>query len=356
LRKLKQCGVISQGNNFTSVNLNRNYLKEICILLHNKISVDEIKKHLNWTDNEIDNALQTLLKEELIKKTDQNSYVSTCMVISEEEGKIMFEESEKIAEEVVRLIEDKFKEIKSKTYSIGCFNSFTFESISLFILSNVLLDTVQIHYIEELFLKSDRPNRNGMNYYFSIKENNENSKKEAFGIYGNMYRKYGEVAYGLYGNERLGINFHTIQSGLLKEYFSSSNITKPEEFKKYTLQEVINYHIDENYDFDKNLKEGLNRLGIMNNDKICIPILNEMQFMMLSDVAEVIKDDYIKIFENNRKDLINYYKNTSYFNEVTFEEYFIWWYHIFYTKVTDILIDRGRIKKPKTGNFGYIVM
>jgi hypothetical protein len=39
--------------------------------------------------------------------------------------------------------------------------------------------------------------------------------------------------------------------------------------------------------------------------------------------------------------------------ETSFEEFFIWWYHIIYTKATDVLIEQNIIKSPKNGLFYY---
>jgi len=171
-----------------------------------------------------------------------------------------------------------------------------------------------------------------------------------------MYRNYGKIAYGLYGNKRNVINFHTMSSLTLKKYFKNININKTNEVKEYLLQELVKFYNDNKYKLDKNLEIGFNKLGIMNGEKICIPILNKMEYYKLYDIAEIIKDDYIEIFENGRNELYNNYQKSSYFGEITFQEYFIWWYHIFYSRVTDVLIDMGIITKQETDNFSYLVI
>lgn len=42
--------------------------------------------------------------------------------------------------------------------------------------------------------------------------------------------------------------------------------------------------------------------------------------------------------------------------EITYEEFFIWWYHFFYTKVTDELIKQDVIKSSSRGNQTYITL
>ncbi|MTI65459.1 MAG: hypothetical protein FH753_02550 [Firmicutes bacterium] len=351
-----ECKQISSGNNFPSINIEENNLKEVCILLHNKISVDNIIMYFNWSKKEMYNKLEILLKEELIKNNIDNQYIPNCMIISLEEGKNLYKQTEKFINKVVRLIENKINEIKLKTYSIESFRNFSFESLSLFILSDVILDFIQIDNVEKYFLRSNRTRRNDSNYYYSIQEKKKNDENEALGIYGNMYRNYGEIAYGLYGNKRKGINFHTIDSSTLNEYFKNISMNRIDRVKEYLLQELVKLYKNDKYKIDENLEMGFNKLGIMSGKKICIPVLNKKEYYKLYDIAEIIKEDYIEIFENGRSELYNNYQKSSYFEEVTFEEYFIWWYHIFYSRVTDVLIARGTIKKQESDNFSYLVI
>ncbi|AWZ49001.1 hypothetical protein C3495_09345 [Clostridiaceae bacterium 14S0207] len=94
----------------------------------------------------------------------------------------------------------------------------------------------------------------------------------------------------------------------------------------------------------------------MKDKDIVIPILTKKEFFMLNNIADIIRDEYIKIFENNKKILYESYKESNYFYEISFEEYFIWWYHIYYSMVTDKLIEKEIIKKSNIKNFSYIVM
>ncbi|WP_302847319.1 hypothetical protein [Sphingomonas sp. OK281] len=40
---------------------------------------------------------------------------------------------------------------------------------------------------------------------------------------------------------------------------------------------------------------------------------------------------------------------------MSFPEYFIWWYHVFYTDVTNELAHRGMIVMPRNGTLTYLV-
>ncbi|GAA0788181.1 hypothetical protein [Hathewaya limosa] len=348
--------IISEGDNFPRVNINKYNLKEVCVLLHNDIFIEEIKNYFRWSDKDINMRLSLLLQEELIKK-EKNKFILNCMIISIEESKKLIEESEKLVDIAVELIKSKLEDIKSCTYKLKCFNNFKFEDISLFILSDVILDCIQIDNVEELFLKSKRTKRNNMNYYFSLQEKGKNSIKEALNIYGNIFKYYGDIAFGLYGNERMNsINFYTIEEKKIKEYFGESYFCNDNETKEFLLKEFLKIAKDRGYNCNSEIINGFNRLNLLKDKDIVIPILTKKEFFMLNNIADIIRDEYIKIFENNKKILYESYKESNYFYEISFEEYFIWWYHIYYSMVTDKLIEKEIIKKSSIKNFSYIVI
>jgi hypothetical protein len=49
------------------------------------------------------------------------------------------------------------------------------------------------------------------------------------------------------------------------------------------------------------------------------------------------------------------YQELKFDEEISFEEFFIFWYHWIYTEVTDVLIERDIIQKPQNGMFYYRV-
>lgn len=356
LKNEYQANMISKGDNSPKIKPSeRKYLMEICILLHNKIATEDIREYLNLTNSEMKDKIEVLLREELIRKVDENKYLPTCMITNLEEGEKIYKNTDKFIEPAVGLMKANIEQIKSKTYYINCFANFSFQSISLFILSDVLMDTVQINNVEDLFLNSSRPKRNGMNYYFSLFEKPKGGIKESFGIYGNMYREYGNIAYGLYGNERIGYNFHTNNEEKLKEIFGMQTCDV-DKVKEELLIELVKKSKDESYSLDPVIEEGFIELGFIENHKVCIPILSKVEFEQLSDIADVIKNEYIQIFSQGKDYIYESYRELEYINEITFEEYFIFWYHFFYTKVTDALIENNMIIMPKLKNFSYVVI
>ena len=72
-------------------------------------------------------------------------------------------------------------------------------------------------------------------------------------------------------------------------------------------------------------------------------------------MADAFRPKLIDILIKNQKYLNDVYHDTGYANEISFEEFFIWWYHLIYTDATNILALDGTIKIPKDGNFPYMM-
>jgi hypothetical protein len=53
--------------------------------------------------------------------------------------------------------------------------------------------------------------------------------------------------------------------------------------------------------------------------------------------------------------LKEYFASSRYSKEITYEEFFIWWYHFFYTKITEELIKQGIISISTQENQTYII-
>ena len=186
------------------------------------------------------------------------------------------------------------------------------DTASLFIYSNVLLDNWQINNVEKLFLKKPRTERHGKNYYMSLHEKEINSPIESFGIYGNQAISKKDYVVCIYGNSRY------------TEY-SQKRIKKAE--KDYL--NLINHP----------------------SQKINYPIIDSLSTQQLSEIASLITDDLVKIFENRKEELHKFFIESKYSEEITFEEYFIWFYHILYTLVTNKLTEKKIIYNP---NINYI--
>jgi len=345
--------LISRGNHFPSLDLSKDNMDLICVMLHQRKTINEISEAFSLTQTLCMERLRRLIKEGLVKE-ENGRYLPTFLVVSKEEGTFFQEWCEDIGDSIIQLILEKKEKMKRETFKIPAFQPYPFETLSLFILSDVILDCIQIDNVEELFLKSTRPLRANKNYYFALMEKNPDIHREAFGIYGNHYENFGESAYCMYGNNRYAsMNLVTLTELQAKEIFGDFRMDL-QSFKKHILQQVVAYQKDK-MPLDKKIQSGLERLNMVSTNGFILPILNKFEYQSLYHVADVIKEDLITLLNSYRAELVKAYTNSGYDEETSFEEFFIWYYHFLYSFVTDRLIQLKVIHKPENGLFQYIL-
>jgi hypothetical protein len=276
------------------------------------------------------------------------------MVVTLEDGKRLAKTGRDLEKQVTRLIVTKLPEIRKRYDEIEGLRGVPFQRASLLILSNVLLDNWQIRNVEKRFLGAERPLRNGMHYYYSIQEKVKGDPTEAFGIYGNMNSGYGSASVSLYGNQRQGLNFITIEKPQLKEWFGMDDSEDIWKFKQKLVEEVLRLSINTNDAVSEQHEKGFEKLGFIENGKLSVPIFHKGDEKRLSEIGGLITDELIRLLEKRRRELEKGYRKSAYSQEVSFEEYGIWWYHFFYTDITENLIAKGYITRPATGVFTYL--
>ncbi|MDF9589908.1 RidA family protein [Bacillus tropicus] len=208
----------------------------------------------------------------------------------------------------------------------------------------------QINHIEENYLKKKRPLRNKKRYYYAIQEQ-ELADIEAFGMYGNTYLDLGEVQIGLYGNSRYStLNLITANNEIFEEYFQNTNTDI--NYKKKLL---VKGFVAADRQKDLHLNVVYEKLGLYQNSQPVIPVLKRTDLSTLNEIANTISEDLVLLFNENDKPLKQYFASSRYSKEITYEEFFIWWYHFFYTKVTEELIKQGVIITSTKKNQTYII-
>ncbi|MDX8366276.1 hypothetical protein [Cytobacillus sp. IB215665] len=345
--------LISTGNNYPDIDISKDQLNELCVLLHARVSMDEIVSLLSISEVDLMQKIDKLRLEGLVKYVN-NYFLPTFPIVSEDDGRELYQLSRKIGQNIVKLICGKMHEIKEETYNIPAFQKFTFEELSLFMLSDVLLDNFQIQNVEKLYLKSEKPNRNNKHYFFALLAKNPNSSLEPFGIYGNDYRQMGKYTYCMYGNSRYNKDqFLTLSTEQLENHFNYSSINIVQS-KELILDRIVE-HYDGDATLPKQIQMGLEKLHLLYNEKLMLPILNENEYGSLFDIAGVIRDDLIYILLCYHNDLVNYFSQSLYAEETTYGEFFLWYYHFFYTFVTEELIKSRNIVLPKGQVFNYMI-
>jgi hypothetical protein len=85
------------------------------------------------------------------------------------------------------------------------------------------------------------------------------------------------------------------------------------------------------------------------------PLIDTSENNLLQAMAHQFLPTLLSILNQNRSALEMNFLLSPYAKSVSFEEYFIWLYHVYYTAVTDELIKRKVITLPENGVSYYIL-
>lgn len=288
---------ISSGDNFPEISLFDNDRYKFLIGLHNGFEKSKIQEKLKWSDNELQSEIDLLKRNGYLNEINGSLYPSISIVM-DNEGQEMFEQTEQVAEDISKSIIQIMSDIKQKYSMMGVSSKYSFEDFKFFLFSDVLLDNWQINNVEDEFIKKKRTLRHGKRYYIQLAEKDSLIQKEVFGIYGNQYKCNDSICYITYGNNRVN--------------------------NEMTFDEL---------------------------NSMDIPFLSLKDQSILEEMAEFYRPELIKILKTNKPKFIDYYINSVFKNELSFEEYFIWYYHFLYTKATDKLAEKEAIKIPESGIF-----
>jgi hypothetical protein len=288
---------ISSGDNFPQISLNENDRYLFLVGLHNGFSKKEVSQKLKWSKNDLLKEVE-LLKENGYLKEVNGVLHPTISIITNKEGIELFKKTEAIANEIAVSITQIEDTIKEKFSLMEISKKHSFSEFAFFLYSDVLLDNWQINNVERDFLKEKRTLRHGKRYYIQYAEKDSTFNREVFGIYGNQYRCAKDFCFITYGNNR------------------------------------------------KNHHKTLEEMSTMD-----IPFLSKSDQKILKEMANFYRPILIEILEKNRILFKKEYKSSVFYNELTFSQYFIWYYHFLYTKTTDVLALNNNISIPETGIF-----
>jgi hypothetical protein len=96
---------------------------------------------------------------------------------------------------------------------------------------------------------------------------------------------------------------------------------------------------------------GNNRIGL--KETATKYKISNLDYAIFNKVAADFLPHLLNILESKREYAENIYKVMGYSKEITFDEFYIWWYHFIYTKATDLMAEEKILKVPESGNFIY---
>ncbi len=81
--------------------------------------------------------------------------------------------------------------------------------------------------------------------------------------------------------------------------------------------------------------------------------MNKKDNEIFGEIAKNFLPKLIKILSKNKTYSKEVYQKLGYADKITFEEFYMWWYHFIYTQATDKMKDQKLLTIPKDGNFVY---
>ena len=347
--------MISSGNNFPTVNMRTNRLTSICVALHRRKAEASIESDLGISPAELHERIDSLVKAGLVKKAASGRFLPTFLVVTAEDAKWMAP-AEKMVEASGRLIADKLPAIQTRAEKLPAIRKTGFSRNAFLILSDVVLDNWQIGNVEDEFLKAERPLRDGRRYYYAVFEKPASQKSEAFGIYGNAGFNLGKVMFGMYGNRRYDGStlLSTSKDELVRLFELSPQADLQAELAK-VFERLVAFARKGEDRLTVRQKEALGKFGVLENGQLSATLFSSAENEELGEVAALVKPDLLGLLEGHRAELQSAYERSPYTQEVTFNEFFLWWYHFFYSATTDWLARKGSLDVPPSGNVTYLV-
>jgi hypothetical protein len=282
--------MISRGDNSPDFSLRKDSAKFLLVYLHENLPVTKFQQDTKFDDETVNQTIALLKEKNWLHEIDGRLY-PTVFIATEKDGEDLYKYAEPISSQIADAIEKNLPKIKAKFVKTEISEKQSFEHWSFLILSNVLLDNWNIFPMEQAFLKTEnRPLRHGKYYYAAYMENN--GPRESFEIYGNQ----ASGNFAVYGN---------------------------------------------------------NRPNLSEKEKTTENIISSSDNKVFQKIAADFLPELLNILEDNKPYCREIYRKTTYSKEITFDEFFIWWYHFIYTQATNRLANKGLLIIPEDGNFVY---
>ncbi len=330
-------------------------LTEICVALHRRKAAASIERDLGISSADLRGRVDSLVAAGLVKRSPSGQFLPTFMVVTLEGAKWMAP-SENMVEATGRLIADRLPDIRARAESIPAIRRAGFSRNAFLILSDALLDNWQIQNVESEFLKAERPLRNGRRYYYAIFEKPATQRSEAFGIYGNAGVTLANVQLGIYGNQRY--NESTLLSLSKEEFarlFAFPAQADVQAEAAALLKQLVAFARTGEAHLSAPQEAGLGKLGLFENGELRVTVFSRAEANELGGVAALVTSGLLGLLERHRAVLESTHERSPYREEVTFNEFFMWWYHFFYSATTNWLARKGLLEVPRSGNATYLI-
>jgi hypothetical protein len=331
-------------------------LKNILILLHNRVSKEAIINHLKISEAEYSNYINQLFIEGLIKSSDGKEFVPACMIVTSREREDIKKYVKQFSNDIANIIIEKYQTVKEKYRQLNSFYNISFEESSLFMLYNVLLDKWQNENIVEKFLRSDIPMRGSNRYYLMVNQEDTLHQSANKLWLENKFEDYNEYYLCVFGNISRRENYIDIKREQLIRDFGMSEVSNEIVFKKKIIDDLVKFMSGELKAANRELTFPLNKYGLLNNNELILPVISKRENEILTKMSILVSEGLINYFDSKRTAFVKKYLSSVYKDEVSFREWTFWTYKFITADAANNLFDKGYIKKPSRELFYYLIL
>lgn len=338
--------LISSGANRPGDHPRRELARSIVLQLDAGRSREELPEVLDQDEGPVQEALDYLLSEEIVKEDPSGTLVPHAMVIRRADGERLYQVVEETAREVARVLREHRVRFDPVVARIRGLRRHSLDTIRFFLYSNVALDALQIRNVEAGLFGRPRTPRAGKHYFLSYQERVA-PEREAFGIYGNHVNRLGPWVVGVYGNRR---HRHPLACQALQDMMGR----RGEDETLRLLESYARWTRSPLEQLDPTSREGLETLGLMEAGLPRALSFTRDDFQELEALAAASTEDLLAVLAASLEGFRQEYRSSRYASRVSFQEYYLWAYHFLYTRATDLLTPRP-FRVPETGTVPYLV-
>jgi hypothetical protein len=349
--------MISSGRNRPSIDLRQDDLVALCVALHARASLERFRQAHNLSSADLADRINRLQRAGLIRKTGSGQFLPTFMVVTASDARRYMGVSDDIVVGTIATIKAKLAELERHIKSLPGLSNAPRGLVNFFVFSDVLLDNWQIGSIEHDVMQAERPVRDDNAFYLALLER-QSKQVEAFGIYGNAGGSLANQEINVYGRARYsGQSLLSATPSDFRRWFPSIAAMNDEDLERAIVAGAIQMaRAGTDAGLSAETIAGFGHLGLVDQDGLSVLILSHATVDRLEDLAEIVRPDLERLLKDHLPRLQRVYTRSPYRSEVTFAEYAIWWYHFFYTEVTDSLAAQGLLAVPATGNVTYVII
>lgn len=344
--------LISSGPNRPGIDLSDRSTIDAALRLHSSTF-----GAANVVDNRIaaDRALAPLIEERLAQFVSDDQAMLRFPVITAHDAAIHFAPPAELVDAIAGTIVHALPDIVRFAQAIPGLRGLPFEAISLFVLSNVLMDEFQIVSVERALLGADRPERGGGGYYAALMQ--RCGQHVAFGIYGNEAAGCSGIGIHSYGRRSRvgGVTLTTLDRDRIV-HWGFAERDDPAAIGRILAAHLVRLAATPDAGYPECVGRALHALELLSDQgKRLAPVLVNTDLAALGILADRFAETLIPTLSHYLPEARRQFGQSPYADgRTTFQEWYIWWYHFLYTAVTDRLAEMGIVIVPVSGRMTYL--